>query len=118
MGRKEIVMNILRSYPENISKRDMYKLTQNSGVQKLSEAGGSVITPEQWVLYEDADVKTGEVRKVLVIAAGGETFATVSATFIDNFMKAVDNLGEDLGELMIVSGTSKAGRSYITCEIV
>ena len=104
-------MNILRNYPENINKRDMYKLTQNSSVQKLSKIAGSTITPEQWVLYEDADIKSGEMRKVLVIAADGETFATVS------FEKAVDNLGEDLGEIMIASGTSKAGRDYINCEI-
>ena len=111
-------MNILRNYPENINKRDMYKLTQNSNVQKLSAIAGSTITPKQWVLYEDADLKTGEVRKVLVINADGETFATVSRTFIDSFEKAVDNLGEDLGEILIASGTSKAGRDYINCEIV
>ena len=111
-------MNILRNYPENINKRDMYKLTQNSSVQKLSAIAGSTITPEQWVLYEDADIKSGEMRKVLVIAADGETFATVSRTFIDSFEKAVDNLGEDLGQIMIASGTSKAGRDYINCEVI
>ena len=111
-------MNILRNYPENINKRDMYKLTQNSNVQKLSAIAGSTITPEQWVLYEDEDLKTGEVRKVLVNNADGEKFATVSRTFIDSFEKAVDNLGDDPGEILIVSGTSKAGRDFINCEIV
>lgn len=111
-------MNILRNYPENINKRDMYKLTQNSGVLKLSAIAGSTITPRLWVLYEDEDLKTGETRKVLVINADGETFATVSRTFIDSFEKAVNNLGDDLGEIMIASGISKAGRDYINCEIV
>ena len=103
---------------QNINKRDMYKLTQNSNVQKLSTIAGSTITPRMWVLYEDDDIKTGENRKVLVINADGETFATVSKTFIDSFEKAVDNLGEDLGEILIASGTSKAGRDYINCEII
>ena len=111
-------MNILRNYPESISKRDMYKLTQNSSVQKLGTIAGSVITPEKWVLYEDANIKTGEIGKVLVIEADKEVFATVSKTFIDSFEKAVDNLGEDLGEILIAPGTSKAGRDFINCEIV
>ena len=111
-------MNIIKSFPAEMDKRTMYKLTQNANVQKLSTAAGSVITPEKWVLYEDANIKTGEIGKVLVIEAGGETFATVSKTFIDSFEKAVDNLGDDLGEILIAPGTSKAGRDYINCEIV
>lgn len=111
-------MNVIKFYPETIDKRSMYKLTQNSAVQKLSAAAGSVLTPEQWVIYEDEDLKTGETRKVLTIAAAGEIFATVSRTFIDSFEKAVNSLGPDLGEILIASGTSKAGRDYINCEIV
>lgn len=111
-------MNILRAYPDNLDKRTMYKLTQNANVQKLSTIAGSVITPEKWVLYEDANIKTGEIGKVLVIEADKEIFATVSRTFIDSFEKAVDNLGEDLGEILVAPGTSKAGRDYINCEIV
>ena len=111
-------MNILRAYPDNLDKRTMYKLTQNANVQKLSTIAGSVITPEKWVLYEDANIKTGEIGKVLVIEADKEMFATVSRTFIDSFEKAVDNLGEDLGEILVAPGTSKAGRDFINCEIV
>ena len=111
-------MNILRAYPDNLDKRTMYKLTQNANVQKLSTIAGSVIIPEKWVLYEDANIKTGEIGKVLVIEADKEMFATVSRTFIDSFEKAVDNLGEDVGEILVAPGTSKAGRDFINCEIV
>lgn len=111
-------MNIIKNYPEDISKRDMFKLTQNSGVKKLSSAAGSTITPEQWVIYEDTDLKTGDLQKILVIEADGETFATVSKTFIDSFERAVDYLGTDIGPIKVASGTSKGGRDYIDCAIL
>ncbi len=110
--------NVINYYPEAMDKRTQYKLMNAQAAQKMSAAAGSVLTPENWIIYEDADVKTGEVRKVLVVEASGEIFATVSKTFIENFEKAVDFFGADLGQIEVIQGTSKGGREYITCGIV
>lgn len=111
-------MNIIRQFPEDLDNRSIYKLTNSQNAQKMSAAAGSVLTPEKWVIFEDADIKTGELRKVLVIEAQGEVFATVSKTFLDNFEKAVNYFNGDVGQIQVIQGVSKGGRDFITCGIV
>ena len=55
--------------------------------------------------------------KVLVIEAAGEMFGTISKTFIREFTALVDEMGEDLGDIKIITGTSKKGRDYVSCEL-
>ena len=111
-------MNILRQYPESMSDRDAYRLTKAVNVNKMQSAVGSVITPQKWVEFEDTDTRTGDLQKVLVIEADNELFATVSRTFIEAFDGMVEYFGSDVGEIKVIGGKSKAGREYITCEIV
>lgn len=110
--------NILNKFPTDIGKRDAYRLAKAQDVNKMQTLAGATITPEKWVLFEDPDPKTGEIKTVLVIEANGEKFGTISKTFIDTFLDAAEEFGEDLGEIAIIGGTSKAGRDFITCEIV
>lgn len=110
-------MEILRSYPENMDRREEFKLTNSKEAQKLSTAAGSVLELEKWIIYMDVDAKTGEMQKVLTIEAAGEVFATVSKTFIDSFEKAADFFNNNIGAIQVISGTSKAGREYIDCQI-
>lgn len=110
-------MNILKSYPEAMSKREAMKLTDAASTKKMIELSGSVITPDKWIIYEDADFRTGELKKVLTIEADGELFGTISAVFIRQFEKYAEQLGEDLGSLKVVTGETKTGRDYVTCEL-
>ena len=104
-------MKIIKSFPEDLSRRDAYKLTESQTTRKLVELAGSIIEPEKWVLVEDED------KTVLTLEADGELYGTISGTFIDAFIKAFDNLGADMGPIRIVTGTSRAGRTYVTCEL-
>lgn len=104
-------MRIIKSFPEELGKRDAYKLTESQSTRKLVEAAGSILEPDKWVLYEDED------KTVLTMEADGELFGTISGTFIDAFIKAYDELGEDMGPIRVVTGTSRAGRTYVTCEL-
>ena len=104
-------MNIIKSFPEELSRRDAYKLTESQTTRKLIELAGSIIEPEKWVLFED------EEKTVLTIEADGELYGTISGTFIDAFIKAFDNLGSDMGPIRIVTVTSRVGRTYVTCEL-
>lgn len=104
-------MKIVKSYPENLNRRDAYKLTESQTTKKLIDIAGSVIEPDKWVLFEDED------KTVLVLECEGEMFGTISGTFIDGFIKAFDELGEDMGPVKVVTGTTKAGRTYVTCEL-
>ena len=64
------------------------------------------------------DRETGEIKEVIAIATpDGELFATISNTFREEFMDMVNYFGSDLGAIKVISGTSKAGRKYVTCSI-
>jgi hypothetical protein len=104
-------MKIIKTFPEELSKRDAYKLTESQTARKLVDLAGSIIEPDKWVLFEDED------KTVLSLEADGELFGTISGTFIDAFIKAYDELGAEMGPIRVVTGTSRAGRTYVTCEL-
>lgn len=110
-------MNIVKLYPEDASKKTRYNLTMSPKMQNMKSIKGSVLEVSAWCKYEDVDVKTGEVRPILSIETPeGEVFGTNSATFISDFEAMVDMFGEGgVDALEIISGTSKAGREFITC---
>lgn len=109
-------MNIIKTYPEEITNKQLYALTMSPKTQKMKDAKGTVLEVAAWCRYEDAD-KNGEVREVLAIMTPeGETYATNSATFMGDFDRMVDLFGAGGVEAVeIISGESKAGREYITC---
>lgn len=110
-------MKILNQYPEELTKRDAYKLTEAQSVKKMQEAAGSVLNPEKWVLYEDLDNRSGEMKTVLVIEDNGERFGTISPTFIRSFCKAADTFENEVGPIKVLELQTKSGRAFITCEL-
>lgn len=110
-------MKIIKSFPAELDDRSAYKLTRSQSVQKMQDAAGSTLTPSAWVLFEDEDSKTGELKNVLVLQDNGELFGTISKTFITSFMDIVDHFGGNVGSINVISGKAKSGRDYITCEL-
>lgn len=111
------MLNIVNSYPENLTERQAYKLTHSQSVQKMQSASGSVIDPKSWVIFKDLDNKTGEEKTVLAVETEGEIFATISPFFINSFLDIVENFGGDCGPIKVVSLTAKSGREFIACEL-
>lgn len=111
-------MNIIKMYPENPGKKTAYNLTMSPKMRNMKELKGSVLDVAAWCKYEDIDAKTEELRPILsIMSPEGEVFGTNSPTFIDDFEKMVDLFGPDGVEAVeIISGTSKAGREFITCS--
>ena len=109
-------MNIIKTFPEQLSNRQLYDLTMSPKTQKMSSAKGSLIEIEAFCRYLDAD-KDGEAREVLsILTPDGEIFATNSATFMDDFDRMCDLFGPaSVTAIEVISGTSKAGREFITC---
>lgn len=108
---------VLNKYPQEMDEREVYKMIKGSA-KKISEAAGSVITPEAWVLYKDIDLKTGEEKTVLTVRADGEKFGTISNTFIREFIDAAGFFHGNPGSIKIISDTSKSGREFVTCEVI
>ena len=110
-------MKIINQFPNELSKRDAYRLTKAQSVKKMSEAAGSVLNPSAWVLFEDLNSKTGELQTVLVMEDNGEMCATGSKTFIKEFCDACEVFDNNPGAIKVNEGTTKSGRKFITCEV-
>ena len=112
-------MNIIKTSRE-MNSVERYRMTKNPSIQKMRDIVGVTIQVIDWVMYLDTNQK-GEEHEILSIRdAGGEVYATNSATFIRSFFEILDILsgaGEKLDTLVIVQGTSKAGRPFITCAL-
>lgn len=112
-------MNIIKKSREDLTAIDLYKMTKNADIMRMSDLpGGTPIHVEDWVLYEDQKQSTGELQIILAIRTGGEVYATNSVTFTREFADIVAMFeGEDLPDIVKVDGKSKAGRAFITCAL-
>ena len=111
-------MELIRMYPNDMDKRTSFKLCNSNETQKMSNASGSILEVVAWALYTDIDNKTGDGKKVVsLMTADGEIFGTISETFIREFEKIADHFDDDVGNIKVIEGTSKSGRSFITCDI-
>lgn len=111
-------MTIVRASKE-LTAKDIYNLTMNRTTTKMKDAKGERLELCAWAVYEDVNKKTGEVQNILTIrAADGKTYATNSPTFVTDFVDMVElfeGMGENVPAIVVASGTSNAGREYITC---
>lgn len=106
---------------EKCTAKDLYDLTMNPEIQKMTRIKGDTITIDVCALYEDVNGK-GEIQKIFSVRTDkGEIFATNSPTFTEDFDRMrimFAEFGEEVHQIEVVCGTSKAGREFITCKYV
>lgn len=111
-------MTVIKSSP-NLTPKEIYFLTMNPKTEKMKDHGGERIELSKWAVYEDVNQKTGELLEVLsIMTPDGKTFATNSPTFKRDFFNMVDlfeSMGATVPAIVVDSGTSNAGREFITC---
>lgn len=111
-------MNIL--YKLNVKDhKDMYDLIKSPSIKKLSSIKGEIRNIDCAVIYEDTK-QSGEIQKIFSFRCKdtGDIFATNSPTFIRDFEEARDMLAEyneEIHSILVESGTSRAGRTFISC---
>ena len=102
--------------------KDLYDLTKSPEIKKLTSIKGETRRISCAVIYEDTK-PSGEIQKILSFrcADTGDIFATNSPTFIHDFEDARDMLNEFneiIHTIKINSGTSKMGRTFISCVYI
>ena len=111
-------MTILKS-SKDLTVKDIYHLTMNPNTSKMKEHIDERIEVAAWALYEDVNRKTGEVQEIMAVKTpDGESFATNSPTFINDFIsmfELFESMGASVPAIVVTGGTSKAGREFITC---
>ncbi len=104
---------ILRKYGiEN--KKDLYNMSIAPGTN-MKTLAGQRIQITGYLLTEDADRQTGEMKKTLkVLDTDGKVIGTTSSAFIEGFEKYLEFMDTDVVESFeIGKKLSKAGREYI-----
>ena len=97
---------------------DLYFLTSSPEIKKMTSVKGETLALDKWALFNVADRKTGEMRKILSIKSGDKMYATNSATFIESFDAMIDcfqKMGLEVHHIRVTTGTSKGGREFINC---
>ena len=116
--KEEKKMEILKKSKE-LTTEEMYYLTMSPDTQKMSDNIGQVVDIEAWIIYQDIN-KDGEMQKILsILTPEGETLATNSSTFMGDFERLMDLFSqnnETVKRVEIISGTSKAGRQFVTVK--
>lgn len=108
--------NIINKSRE-LSNQELYLLTMSPKTESVKNHVGERIDVSAWVVFEDADKKSGEVRSVLsILNPEGEVFSTISPTFQSDFLDMADIFHNEFS-FEIISGKSRAGRDFVTCSL-
>ena len=111
-------MNIINTNKADMSKRDIYALTRGQSISLKDVENGAEITPDVWALYTDINSKGNEVEILAVKDEAGNVFTTNSPTFKDEFAYIAELMSGEQYAIRVIKRESKAGRTFITCELV
>lgn len=116
-------MKVIRSNVENIESEVilLYRLTKgkkNKTAAKLNDEELLKDYPvDVWLEYEDTD-KEEKPIKLLSIMSGDFVVVAQSATLQRDFFEILDIVGDRNFTIRFTDGESKAGRRYMSCELV
>lgn len=70
-----------------------------------------------WLVYTDVNSKGEDVEILSILTESGLILAAQSKTFKESFFDIVDIVGQRPFAIRVLSGTSKAGRRYMDCDL-
>ena len=110
-------MEIKFKSSENLDKRSLYKHTRGQSVSLKDVEDGTVIDPLEIVVYEDENSK-GETQTITsVIDVDGTHYATNSRFFREELGSIFNLMAPDPFKIIVRKNVSKAGRTFVTCEL-
>jgi len=111
-------MTITKTSKE-LTKKEAYKMTMDAGIKKMKDFIGSSLDVYAYCVYTDFDSKDNkEVEVLSVMDTDGNVYATNSATFKRDFVNIAELMADEDFSIGVTSGTSKAGREFITCTLL
>ena len=111
-------MEIKFKSSENLDKRSMYIHTRGRAISLKDVEDGTIIDPAEIVVYTDTNSKGEEQTITSVIAADGKHYATNSRFFREELGNIYKLFAPDPFQIRVVKQVSKAGRTFVTCELV
>lgn len=110
-------MKNITNKSRELTNQELYLLTMSPKAESVKKHVSERIDVSAWAVFEDIDKKTGEVHEVLsVLTPDNEVFSTISPTFQKDFLDMAELFHNDFA-FEVISGTSKAGREFVTCAL-
>ena len=115
-------MMIISMSKEDFTKVELYRMTKSPAIVSVKAVeDGETMEPRGWLTFEDEDSK-GETSYMLSIIGTGNDGQEVvwccqSQTFKNNFMDLWNMFDGAPFTLKKISGVSKAGREYVSCDL-
>lgn len=99
--------------------KTVFALTKSPSIRTMKDCVDELVEVDKWLVYEDEDKKDpNKVNTILsVMDKDGSVRATNSNTFMNIFFDITSIMGNNGFTIKVVSGTSKAGRNFITCDM-
>lgn len=100
-----------------LDKRSLYKHTRGSSTSLKDVDDGTVIDPAEIVIYEDTNSK-GETNTITsIMDVSGQHFTTNSKFFREELGKIWEIMEGEAFQIIVRKNVSKAGRTFVTCEL-
>ena len=110
-------MKNITNKSRELTKQELYFLTMSPKSESVKNHIGERFDVSAWLVFEDVDKKSGEVHSVLsILTTENEVVSSVSPTFQRDFMDMAELFNNEFS-FEVVSGTSKAGREFVTCAL-
>ena len=103
------------------NKKLAYKLTKSSSIMVQEAPDGLSVPIKYWALYNDPiETKDCNLRDNMVLSfidTAGVKYSTISPTFIREFLDIVQVMEPDPFAILLVHGTTKGGKPFVSCEL-
>lgn len=110
---------IINKSSEEITKKMLYAMTSGNQATAVKEIeDGEIIKVKDFVVFISENEDGEETELLSFITESGEVYTTNSQTFMNAFMDVFSIFSTSEVEIVKKSGTSKAGRKFVTCELV
>ena len=104
-------MNVI-SKSNGLTKKQIFNVT-NGQSEKLSTFDGVMITIKDYLLYEDLNQQGQQQKLLALVTEDGDIMTTNSSTVIRTFERMLEQEFElPIADVMVISGTTKAGRTF------
>ena len=107
-------MEIIRMYPETMTRFETHQLVNNPDNYKMESLEG-VNRVESWALVKAKDMKTGELVDKVFFRVDGKTYGSISESYIRTFSDFLEAVGDEcvLDTFHVVRKETKNGRTCI-----
>lgn len=101
----------------DLDKRSLYIHTRASSTSMKDVEDGTVIEPLEIVVYEDENAKGEKQLITSIIDVDGKHYTTNSRFFRDELKVIWELMSPEAFKLVVKKNVSKAGRTFVTCEL-